>query len=499
MSRRWSVAALAILFVFSLACVWTGVDFGKHWDENYNVRARVADSVKNGSILPGWYYFPSGLHEIALAALSPEAVDALVQGKDVRQVLLETIPSQRYLLRLRRIVGLLSATAILSIYAAAFFWRRSHGEALAAASIAACSWELQYHSRWVTADPLLAAAGALTLLLSLAAARRSSPRLLWGAAAAAGIGCGIKYPGGALLIVVLAAALTLQQPLRRVLQCGVSFVLVFLVTTPALIVAPGTVFDHLTEQIRIYSSHWSIYTVAGPVEHARLLGEYLALVQLAPIPAIAGLFFLAALAGAVVAFRADRRAFAILAAFPAFYLTYFSLQKVMIVRNMLVLIPFLAVLGGIGLTRIVTLVRSSGLRALVGSAMALLVLTCGAWLAHAASTIQQPPEEYVASAAAWVDEQPTGTVALSNGVARLLERYDGKQRPRLSPRDPRVERVVYLAKELRHSQHVANRRDTTEMWFGPYEVNFNYYPTWAGRDRIVVSRKEKMRMFQEVP
>jgi hypothetical protein len=26
----------------------------------------------------------------------------------------------------------------------------------------------------------------------------------------------------------------------------------------------------------------------------------------------------------------------------------------------------------------------------------------------------------------------------------------------------------------------------TRTWFGPYEVNFDYYPAWLGSDRIVV-------------
>ena len=32
----------------------------------------------------------------------------------------------------------------------------------------------------------------------------------------------------------------------------------------------------------------------------------------------------------------------------------------------------------------------------------------------------------------------------------------------------------------------ANRFNYTVRWFGPYEVNFNYYPSWIGNDRIIV-------------
>ena len=35
----------------------------------------------------------------------------------------------------------------------------------------------------------------------------------------------------------------------------------------------------------------------------------------------------------------------------------------------------------------------------------------------------------------------------------------------------------------------ANRLNYTERWFGPYEVNFDYYPSWEGNDRILVMNR----------
>jgi len=48
-------------------------------------------------------------------------------------------------------------------------------------------------------------------------------------------------------------------------------------------------------------------------------------------------------------------------------------------------------------------------------------------------------------------------------------------------------RAVFYATEVRDSSRWdATRFNYADTWFGPYEVNFNYYPTWAGEDRIVI-------------
>ncbi len=39
----------------------------------------------------------------------------------------------------------------------------------------------------------------------------------------------------------------------------------------------------------------------------------------------------------------------------------------------------------------------------------------------------------------------------------------------------------------------ANRRRLVDRWFGPHEVNFNYYPTWQGDDRILLMPMDKAR------
>jgi hypothetical protein len=46
--------------------------------------------------------------------------------------------------------------------------------------------------------------------------------------------------------------------------------------------------------------------------------------------------------------------------------------------------------------------------------------------------------------------------------------------------------ALFYASEVKAAAGlVAFHHDSALGWFGSYEVNYNYYPTWQGRDRIV--------------
>jgi len=44
----------------------------------------------------------------------------------------------------------------------------------------------------------------------------------------------------------------------------------------------------------------------------------------------------------------------------------------------------------------------------------------------------------------------------------------------------------------------ANNYNYAEATFGPYEVNFNYYPSWEGHGRIVVQKRSGLKRFEMV-
>jgi hypothetical protein len=488
---RAGAAATALLFAYTLYCSWLGIDFGIHWDENFNIITPAVWAIEHRTILPNWYYFPSVLHDTALLAAVPDAIALKAAGtQDVRPALIARVETYEFMLRLRRIVSFLAALTPLWLFAGVWTWRRNAVAAFLAAAIAAGSWELQYHSRWATADPLVAQFGALTLALALA----GKPR--W-AAVAAGLACGTKYPGGALLVTVLAACAFTERPLRRMLQAVALFAATFIITTPGAIVQPAMLVEHLGDQMRIYATGWGAYSVDAPLGHLRLLMPYIGLVQLSHFVPLALFLSLVALAGAAVLIRRDRRAAWIVLAFPLFFIGYFGTRHVMIVRNVLVLVPFIAVAAAVGLAWLFEQLTTRTLRTVALAAGAALLLVNLGWLLFAARSIAySTSRDFDAQAVAFLERNADRKIAISPAVQQELIRFDGKRRERIAPTAPGVELVMFFSRELSWNEHEANRRDYSEMWFGPYDVNFNYYPTWSGRDRIVVARPDHLKPFR---
>lgn len=478
--RKAAGAGLGALLVIFIACTWTGIDFGNHWDENPMFLLPAAKAIRSGTVLPGTYVYPSVLHDITLAALVPEALRG-------REVAAQTAQSKPFKLRMRRLVALITALTIVWVFLLVLVWRESPLEALLAAAIAAGSWELQYHSRWITVDPLVVYFAALTILCAVSGHRRGSPWLLRASAVAAGLACSSKYPAGLLLLTVLLACWFSSARVRRMAEGLVLFALTFLVATPALVFDTSRMLHDIRFAARAYATGWGVYTVSGPFEHARLLAEYVALVLPSHTPLIAAFFALAALGGLVAVLRDDRRTALIVLAFPVVYLLYFTTQRVMIVRNVLVVMPFLATLAAIGLgTLLKRGIRASSLRIVAAAGIAAMLLVNLAWLWTAARTIKRPPAVHLTQLAAYLDAHPDRRFALSPRVAAELQRFDGRSRPLLSPQAPGVDAIVYFALEVPHAGILPNRRNTIERWFGAHEINVNYYPTWPASDRVLV-------------
>ena len=76
-----------------------------------------------------------------------------------------------------------------------------------------------------------------------------------------------------------------------------------------------------------------------------------------PYLPIALVIFVLAIIGIVSLIRQNWREGAVLLAFPLFYLLYFAMQRVMVVRNLLAVIPFLAIAAARGAVVIGELLR----------------------------------------------------------------------------------------------------------------------------------------------
>ena len=185
----WLVLLPLLVFVVSGL---RGLDFGFHWDESYHV-GTLQEALEEGTILPGKFRYPSVSHWLCVAALAPELLSAPSEGT-LREHLILSLEAQDYLLRVRAIFLVVTALALVPLFALVWSWRGPL-EAWLAASLLGGSWEVAYHARWLAPDGVLVTLAAVVLLGAVRAclepARRGS---LVMAALAAGAACGTKWP-----------------------------------------------------------------------------------------------------------------------------------------------------------------------------------------------------------------------------------------------------------------------------------------------------------------
>jgi 4-amino-4-deoxy-L-arabinose transferase-like glycosyltransferase len=477
-----------------------GLDFGQHWDERHYQIEPMEAMIRTGQPLPGYYGYPSLDYWIAMAAVIPDAIAELGRGPGVRERVLDRIETHGFLLRLRAVFLGICALAVLWIYLLVLSWRDSVAEAFLAATLLATSWEVAYHSRWIATDGVLMQFGALTILLVLRSQLRPpAERWLFLAAVTAGLGAGTKYPGALLVVPVLAGGwlawrgqLRLGAVLGRLVALAAAAFATFLVTTPAVVLAPRSVLDGMLFEIHHYAHGHYGHSVQPWLEHSYRMAAYLGAALFSWYGPIALLLASLCLAG-VWALRREPRAAVLLLSFPVTYLLYFVTQKAMVVRNLLVVAPFLAVLAARGAAwvwnRLSATAGRTGIRAAFAAVLVTALLINAWWLWHAASTIRErKTDHYVREAMAYVRERSSTTFYVTPRVRTHFAMLGTESLPNITSEPTHAAHVVFYAHEgVAHYQDWrANRLRLTERWFGPYEVNFNIYPNWWGDDRIVV-------------
>ena len=135
----------------------------------------------------------------------------------------------------------------------------------------------------------------------------------------------------------------------------------FVVTTPGVLVQPW----HVAAWVRFNLDHYGTvghfgHTIRNHWAHAWAMAEYLTLVLPSHYMAASVVVSAMAVVGAAVLVRRDWRAAAVVVPFVVLYVGYFAQQVVMLVRNLLVLAPALAVLSAVGWAAVGRAARSRG-------------------------------------------------------------------------------------------------------------------------------------------
>jgi 4-amino-4-deoxy-L-arabinose transferase-like glycosyltransferase len=489
------------LAVFNIAGI-AGVDFGMHWDETEQLQ-NVRHSLATLTLLPsagytqetdprliaGDYGYPSMLYWISLASAGPEILQDPLHP--ARAELLDFVVSDAFRLRVRAVCVAISSLAVVWVYLIVLRLRGSALEALWAAMVLAGSWEVSYHSRWIATDTIVMQFGALCLLLCVRA-WKSPAWMKWcrRAAVAAGLAAGTKYPAALLLLAVFAAAWSQGARGGFIGRLCLIAAATFVVTTPGAVLQPWSFIGWLARQWHHYGQGAHLgYNVAGPADHLGKMLIYEAIVLLSPQPIVAGALSALALIGVVGLTRQSWKFAIIPLVFPVVYVAYFAIQHVMIVRNLMVLTPFLAVLCAGGLAMVMKKIPWRGVRLLVAAAaLAVVVFNCG-FAIYAAWTIRQAGtsmNDDLVGLRDYMNDHPRTQFDLSAPILGLLAQLDPAAVRHAAPDHP--DREVVVIESIGSDapqQWPANTWNLAAAYFGPLDVNFNYYPTWE-RNRIVV-------------
>jgi len=520
---------LGLLVVVFVLTGWKGRDFGRHWDEAFNLD-KIVRPLTNGVFLPGSYIYPGMVFDIGTIALLPETLPFLIRTTkelppsypSYNSRYQEVVPNEKFaplvafatskafLLRLRVVFFVLTSLGGVWVFLAVRACKRSGWEGAFAAAVLLTSWEIAYHARWVAPDTLQMQFAALWLMLFAFALHSSSRTLLWLrlAAAAAGLAGATKYQGGILLLPVLihtfvvARALFPARPVPAIakeLACiaGI-FTVVFLVITPGVILEPMPFWQSVRTTGNIYASGHGGYTVDSVVQHGYRLLVYLSAVLTSHWPILAGVLSICAALGAVATGKKEPLTAALLLCAPFLYVCCVVVcSRIMIVRNYLLLAPFLAFFAARGAFHIGQLLGGGvWLRRIVVTGFVVLFSINLIFLCFAARSIRKRgATRFGTDIIAYLNKHPGTQFLLSPKVAQAVA-SEGGSLPNATDNEDVAQQYMLFAGETPVAVWMkwsCNRLGQYHLVSGPLEVNFDYYPTWEGESRVIELSMQRAR------
>ncbi len=498
-----------VLVVFFVVTGFRGIDFGSHWDEvDWQIRP-VRDMVASGILMPRATIYPSMSKWLVLMPAVPAAVRAGLKPDGgvlaMQPAAVARIDEPGYLLTVRRLFVVVSALAIIWIYGAGLALRRKWWEATIAAAALGLSWEYGYHARWVATDCILVQFSALTIFMLALFHRTGQRQWLLAAAIAAGLGTGSKYPGVFLLVPVICLGLsalprrTVGSVIARVAAlCAIAFV-AYLVTTPSTVFDPFKFVEAYHWISHQYLRGHAGHAVASSWQHWRVALAYFALAFFSPFRVAAVVLAACSVVGAVVWVRRERWMGITLVCFPVAFLCFFCFRFLdAVVRNYLVIAPFLALLAARGVGALVDWVPSRFSRPAVIGVIAAFAITFGGqavWLARAAESIRHVDgQQDVRQALAYVAAHPQTRFRLSTKV-RESAVAQGMAVPSnvTDTSDARSAVFFAIAEGPGTWDWKTNDPWQVQAVFGPREMNFDWYSGWTGHDRVVVMTIDKAK------
>jgi|GEM_PF-1951748 len=489
-----------------------GVDFGSHWDEWYHVQG-VTGCIQRMSLMPdglsyGGPYFTMGfpvvvahqwknllaiLHDMRAQPfrVDPAAFPSVAKFKAEAAALVNT---PQYVVEVRSVFVVVTTLAILWVFLAS--WRcqpRRWGVALAAAAFMAFSWELGYHARWVAIDAPLTQFSALQLFLFCAAWRSPSdgPAVRWycASAAAAGAVFACKLTGVFAFLPVPLLPLVRRSswsPLKRLSIAALGtavFVLCSFALSPEFYLDPLHLLNVFRSGSADYNSTGTSYPFyVGMWEHVWRMLMWLFLVVPSPYLSIAILFTAVTLIGLAMMLRRDTRMTLTWMAFMGAFIAVFTHNHLLIVRQYLMCMPFLALCFGRGCATIWDFCRQRDRRlaAAFVTLMAVAFVVNGVFEFGHAWRITRETQ-------ATMDHDLAADLMRHRGPVRMSRPVYDRVRPLIEPgydchpTDVNDKSIPHFIAYAMEHEWPSNRLYVFNKVYGADEINMNFYSFWLGR------------------
>jgi hypothetical protein len=242
-------------------------------------------------------------------------------------------------------------------------------------------------------------------------------------------------------------------------------------------------------EIAHYSRGHGGYSVVPGWEHFSKLFVYLTTTFLSKNAALATAAAALVVAGAAYLVKTQARVGAWFLSLPVLYCVYMSSQRVMIVRNYQLLLPFFAVLMGWGLLAATAATRARPrLQLLVGTAAALFVVYNLGVATTSSLGIRRPRESSPGSAIeARLSSSPGTRFFLSAASLNAVGAEAPSRHANVVAQAARADEIIFFSKEISDWRvfpaNVPGRYRT--LWSRSDEVNWDYYPSWLGYDRAL--------------
>lgn len=500
---------LGILVYVSILAVYmfsgmAAVDFGYHWDEFITLDG-VKSAFKSWNLLPANYLYPGMIFVIGLCtaaakmlAISPGQIDTYLASHDFTLLLRSVFFT---------VCSLSSTAVVLCSY------RLGLGliPSLFSGALVLGSWEFFSHARWIASDAIMATFFIISICLMICSLTQNSVGivsrlgLLLLAAAASGLCVSSKYPGGVVLVPLLIAvhkACRIERIRGRdafltYLFVISAFTITYFAISPGTIIQPRLFIRDLFFNVFLYGNEGFFgYTVDNPLDHFIRLFEYLSLVAFSRIEGFAVILFGVISLGTFRMIKESPYAVLLLSA-PTLYLFVFVSQKVMIVRNYMFFIPFMAVAFAFGINYIITVANRGRW---LGSAalfffMSLMLVNIYNVYETGRKILRSNPEPAGDQIIQFISKHNKSTFYVYPRAASLASnRTAALSNTTENPAE--ADFILFSSSDASSLQ--ANRHNLYTIVSSSFDdVNFNYYPTWTD-SRLVLALSTKDKAFSAV-